>query len=302
MGRLLVFGGGLIGGHVAGAAIEEGWQVSVAATTERPGLPGAEWRSVDITDPGAVDRAIDGLRPDAVVNAAAVSAIDRAEREQDATWRVNVEGARHVAVSCAGRRMPLVFFSSDAVLDGEDGPYDEAAVPRPVNFYGRTKAAAEAEVLAADPVATILRISLVLGYPLTGGNCYSAALEARLAAGQEVPSSTEEIRTPIDVGTLARCVLELTVGRVTGILNLGATAWASRYELARRAAAAMGYARELVTPESGPPAAGRAPRHRHGTLVVARAQHLLRTPLPTLDEAIARAVAGHGRGAGGGKP
>ena len=128
---------------------------------------------------------IERLQPDAVVNVAAIADIDFVEREQDLAHQVNVTGARNIADSCARRGIRYVFFSSDAVFDGEGGPYREEDAPNPVNYYGKTKLEAEQAVLTAHPAAAVIRISLVLGYPVTSGNSFFASLESKLAAGQD---------------------------------------------------------------------------------------------------------------------
>lgn len=287
MGTLLVFGGsGFVGGHLLRAAHTRGWQ---AYAVSRRGGAGA--LRADIADAAAVEAAIEAARPAAVANLAAIADIDQAEREQELAWRTNCEGARHVAEGCARRGVRHVFLSSDAVFDGRAGPYREEDPTAPVSCYGRTKAAAERAVLAAQPQAAVVRVSLVLGFPLAAGNSYLARLEERLRAGREVPCSAEEVRTPVDVATLAEALLELLAGDLAGILHVAGTGWADRCELARRLARGLGYPEALVMPQAAvAPGATRAPRHRNGMLDVSKARRLLRTPLLPLDGTVQRAI------------
>jgi len=99
MDKLLLFGGGgFVGGNIARLALARGWQVSIADSARRPGISGADWIVTDIVAEDGVAAAFEAVRPDAVVNAAAVADIDRAERERELAWNVNVVGARRKAV------------------------------------------------------------------------------------------------------------------------------------------------------------------------------------------------------------
>jgi dTDP-4-dehydrorhamnose reductase len=298
--RLVVFGGGgFVGGHLSAAALRRGWEVHIVERAQFPGgLPGgsaARWHLLDITEAAAVRGLLSELQPQAVVDVAAVADIDRAEREQAQAWAVNVEAARTIAACCATSAAYFLYFSSDAVFAGTAPRYLEEDPPQPVNFYGRTKAEGEKAVLQACPGAGIVRLSLVLGFPVTEGNSFFAALEAKLKAGQEVAAPAEEIRTPVDVLTLTDCVLELIGLRFPGVLHLGSTDSLDRAAITRRAAELLGYpgARIAAQAGGGPGgglAAGRAARHKNGIIGVDKARALLKTPLLTAEQSIRRAI------------
>lgn len=280
-----------MGGNLTRIAQENGWMVYIADSFYRPDVNAAEWKTVNITEKDSVDKLIAQVQPDAVVNLAAIADIDKAEQDKKTAWNVNVEGARFIAEACSKRGIKYVFFSSDAVFDGEGRSYTEEDLPSPVNYYGKTKAEAEKAVLASHPGAAIIRISLVLGFPVTGGNSFLAALEGKLKSGSEVVCPVDEVRTPVDVLTLSECVLELAENSFTGILHIGATDSINRYELTKRLAEILGYDTELVKPQyqqDNKP--GRAPRHKNGIISVIRAQRMLKTKLLSVDEGIRRAV------------
>jgi dTDP-4-dehydrorhamnose reductase len=295
-GKLVVFGGGgFVGGHLSAAALRRGWEVHIAERRQFPGgLPGgdsAHWHLLDITKSAEVRRLLADIAPQAVVDVAAVADIDRAEREREEAWAVNVEAARTIASACAAAGAHFLYFSSDAVFAGTAPRYLEEDPPQPVNFYGRTKAEGEKAVLQADPRAGIVRLSLVLGFPVTEGNSFFAALEAKLRAGQEVAAPADEIRTPVDVLTLSDCVLELIGLRFAGVLHIGSTDSIDRAALTRRAAELLGYPGARIAAQAGgAPAAGRAARHKNGIIVVDKARTLLSTPLLTAEQSIRRAI------------
>ncbi len=284
-------GGGFVGGCLARAALRRGWRVWIADPTERSGVPEAAWRRVDIRDPAAVKAFLEEARPEAAVDLAAVADIDRAEREKSLAWAVNVEAARTLASACAARGTAFLYFSSDAVFAGTAPRYTEDDPQDPVNYYGKTKAEGERAVLSAHPAAAVIRISLALGFPVTGGNSFLAALEAALREGREITAPSDEIRTPVDVHTLSACVLELLERRFAGVIHIGSTDSMDRASITRAAAHLMGFpeARILSRP-AAPAQPGRAPRHKNGIISVEKARALLGTPLLTTAQSIRRAI------------
>ena len=287
--RLLIFGGGgFVGGNLALIADQKGWEVSVVEN--RPGSQ-ADWLTADISNRPSVDKVIQAVGPDAVVNVAAIADIDQAEQNKELAYQVNVEGARNVAEACASLGIRYTFFSSDAVFDGSKSRYTEDDERKPVNYYGWTKMEAEKAVLAVYPKAAIVRISLVLGFPVMGGNSFFASLMSKLKEGKSLEVPTDEIRTPVDVLTLSECVLELCENDFSGVLHVGATDSISRFDLARKLAKLFGFDDQQILPQAfAKVASGRAPRHKNGIISVVKAQRLLRIKLLSTEAGIQRAL------------
>ena len=118
---------------------------------------------VDLTDPAACAALIRDARPAAVINAAAYTAVDRAESEPDAAWAVNSEGAGHVARACARTGLPLLHLSTDYVFDGQavGHAYREDDPIAPVSVYGASKAEGDQAVRDATPRHAIVRTAWV---------------------------------------------------------------------------------------------------------------------------------------------
>ena len=160
--RVLVTGGagqvGIEAQRLDGAAVLDAGGNALAASVTALGRA-----DLDVTDADGVARVLNSYRPEAVVNAAAWTAVDRAETERDAAFAVNEGGARMLAAACAGRGIPLVHLSTDFVFSGDaDGPYAPGDAIAPVNVYGASKAAGEAAVRVAGGTHTILRTAWVL--------------------------------------------------------------------------------------------------------------------------------------------
>ncbi|MCE5193110.1 dTDP-4-dehydrorhamnose reductase [bacterium] len=119
---------------------------------------------LDVTDRAGLRQAVESVRPDVVVNCAAWTAVDRAETEQDAAYRVNVLGAANVAQAARRVGARVVYFSSDYVFDGTaTQPYDEDAPTGPLSVYGRTKLLGEQATREANPDHLILRLAWLYG-------------------------------------------------------------------------------------------------------------------------------------------
>ena len=116
----------------------------------------------DLADPESCARAVAAAETDIVVNAAAYTAVDRAEQEEAVATTVNGEAPGAIARAAAGRGLPFLHVSTDYVFDGSgDGPWTEDDPPAPLGAYGRSKLAGERAVAAAGGAHAILRTSWV---------------------------------------------------------------------------------------------------------------------------------------------
>ena len=137
-----------------------------ASLVERAG-PGFEVIALgrpefELADRGAVVAGLEAARPDVIVNAAAYTAVDKAEAEEALAFMVNGEGAGHVAEAAARLGVPLLQLSTDYVFDGAlDRPYREDDSTGPTGAYGRSKLAGEKEVARRCPNSVILRTAWV---------------------------------------------------------------------------------------------------------------------------------------------
>ncbi len=286
--RLLIIGAsGFVGSRWALAA---GHDFEVVAAARKPPAQ-ANALAVEITDPASVRAAFDQARPEFVTHLAALSDIDRCQRERALAEQINVHGALHVARECARAGARLLYTSTDAVFDGTKHIYYEHDPPTPLNWYGETKARAERAIAELLPSAAIVRLSLVLGRgALAGGNSYLEKVIANLQAGNPIVTPTFEFRNPIDIGTLCEFLLELTPRRdATGIFHVGASDKMSRYDLARAIAQGLGHDPALIVAQNEP-LPGRAPRGQDDFLVTDRLRQYCRTPVPTCRQVIERAL------------
>lgn len=287
--RLLVTGGR---GFVAGSLLTQagrGWEVYALSRGLPPRvLPeGIEWRKGDYFESEALGEVFAELRPQSVIHAAAIAGIDYCEAHRDAARRANTEWTARIASQCAQYGARLVFLSTDNVFDGQKGGYREADAPAPVNYYGDTKVQAERLVLDALEDAVIARVSLVMGVPLLGeGNSFLSRMAKVLRDGERLGVPAEELRSPIDVVSAGRALLELADGAFTGVLHLAGNDVVGRYAMAQRLAERLGFDAGLIFANDPTEIPGRAERPLDVSLSNMKARSLLATPMLGLEEGL----------------
>ncbi len=218
----------------------EGWDRQDPSSVE---VVGIDHRALAVEDRAAVHAALEGVRPDVVVHAAAWTAVDACELDPDRAFAVNALGTRHVAEACGRTGAHLVYVSTDYVFDGAaTRPYMEWDATNPLSVYGRSKLAAESE---CPPGSTIVRTSWVSGFH--GSNMVKTVL--RLAQGDgPLRFVDDQHGSPTFSADLAAAVVTLAGHRLPGVYhvtNQGETTW---YGLVRAVLAATGHDPDRVQP------------------------------------------------------
>lgn len=166
--KLLVVGANGQVGHALRRSLTTLGEV---VATARDGLldDGRACEALDLSDLDAIAPLVGRVRPDAIVNAAAYTAVDRAEDETELAFRINAQAPERLAAVCAQRGVPLVHYSTDYVFDGRGTrPYREDDATAPLGVYGRSKLAGEGAIARSGAEHLILRTAWVYG--LYGSN------------------------------------------------------------------------------------------------------------------------------------
>jgi dTDP-4-dehydrorhamnose reductase len=188
-------------------------------------------QTLDICDEAAVAAAVARHAPDVVFNAAAYTAVDRAESDPDTAFRVNRDGAAILARQAAAAGARIVHVSTDFVFDGRTTrPYlpDDAAAP--LGVYGASKQAGDEAVRAAAPDALIVRTAWV--YSPWGGNFLKTMLRL-MGERPEVRVVADQIGSPTSATTLADTLWGLAGIGATGVFHCTDAGVASWYDFAQ---------------------------------------------------------------------
>jgi dTDP-4-dehydrorhamnose reductase len=204
---------------------------------------------LDITRREAVFATVAGERPDIVVNAAAYTAVDRAESERDAAWAANCAGPANIAAGCREAGIPLIHISTDYVFDGTKiGPYREDDPVNPLGVYGASKEAGERAVREGLREHVILRTAWV--YSAHGHNFVKTML--RLAGERPVLRVVaDQTGSPTSAADVAGAIAVIA-RRVTD----GNTAWGTYHFVGAGVVTWHGFAEaifELAARWRGPP-------------------------------------------------
>ena len=232
LGRILILGGaGQVGREL---------KRSFAGAGELR-CPGRD--EADLARPDELRELIRLMRPDVILNAAAYTAVDRAEREAEVAFAINGHAPGVLAEEAARANAVLVHYSTDYVFDGaKQGPWSEDDEPRPLNIYGASKLAGEEAIGAAGCRALILRTSWVYG--AHGQNFLLTMLRLGRERAQ-LRVVDDQIGAPTTARELARATRTIVEGALGGRFG-PAEEWTGLYHMTCGGATSWcGFAREI---------------------------------------------------------
>ena len=196
------------------------------------------YTSLDITDTSEVNRLFQDFTPNVVINCAAMTNVDQCEEDRDTCWKVNVDAVEHLTRCCLNLGSKLVQVSTDFIFDGKDGPYAEGDRPEPVNYYGKSKLAAENCVRKSGlPNWAIARTVLVFGTGayLSRSNIALWVID-KLKKGEVINVVDDQWRTPTYAPDLAMGLHKLVRYEKNGVYHLSGREFLSIYDFAHKIA------------------------------------------------------------------
>jgi dTDP-4-dehydrorhamnose reductase len=286
--RIVVTGAsGQLGSYLIDRLIERAHELvawSGRATEARGGIA---LRPVDLTDTGAVSRALADANPDVVIHAAAVSSAEGARRDPMKSHAVNVAATQHLAQWARAHDRRLVYTSTDLVFDGSKSWYREDDQAHTMLVYGQTKLAAERFVLDV-PRGLVARLSLLYGPSRSKREGFFDRTVAALRAGIPQAFFTDEHRTPLDYLSASRILVRLAESKTAGTIHVGGSERLSRFELMGKAAAALGIDLSLLRPNRRADVPSAEPRPADVSLDCSRLHQLFGDMgCPKVEEAVA---------------
>jgi dTDP-4-dehydrorhamnose reductase len=204
---------------------------------------------LDITDGRAVHDIFLKFRPDVVVHTAAMTMVDLCEQQKETCWQNNVTGTEHLLRASEATGAHFIYVSTDFIFDGSHGPLDESAQPRPVNFYGESKLAAEELVKKNKTTWAIIRTVLVYGITtdMSRSNIVLWVKE-NLEKGKPIKVVNDQWRTPTLAEDLAMGCYLAALKKASGIFHVSGKDFMTPYDIAVQTAEYFGLDKKLISP------------------------------------------------------
>jgi dTDP-4-dehydrorhamnose reductase len=199
---------------------------------------GVTRESFDLTNIDQMEKVINDIKPDLIINPAAYTNVDQAEKEPELVFKINLEGPKFLAIKSKKLGIPLIQLSTDYIFDGSKvGPYNETDKGNPQSVYGKSKYDAEISIKEYNPKHIIIRTSWV--YSLRGKNFLTTILDmAKKKSGLNIVS--DQIGAPTSAIFIANSIFEIVKkieqiekNNLYGIYNLVCLGKASWFEFAK---------------------------------------------------------------------
>ncbi len=217
----------------------------------RSGRTDFEYHDIDITNKKLLEEKATQIKPDFIINTAAMTNVDACENDRKGCYDLNVNVVQYLTDICLEINAHLIHISTDFIFDGKKGNYTEEDIPNPLSYYGETKLLSE-EILQKSTINyTILRTILVYGLvnDMSRSNIVLWVKES-LENNREITIVDDQYRTPTYVEDLALACKISIDKKATGIFNISSNQLLSIFEIAQEIATVFKLDKNLIKPIS----------------------------------------------------
>jgi len=294
--KLLVIGGsGLLGYKLAEKASKK-HEIFLTYNYRPVQVKGCTSLKLNKCDRGAVFNLIEKVKPDVVIDTAALHNVDYCETHPEEAWKVNVEGTRNVAEACKKIGARIIFISTDYVFDGTKGHYTEEDEPNPLSYYAKTKLEAEKIIQSLGISYIIARPSViygwnpneVLGLKSSSGKSINFVVWAlqKLEKGEEIKAVTDQYNCPTLADNLAEALLTMAFSEKRGIYHTAGKDCVNRYQFTLKIAEVFNLDKSLVKPVTSEIFKQIAKRPKKCCLDVSKAERDFKVKFLTVEEGL----------------
>ena len=247
--KLLITGAsGLLGINLAQETMSEHEVLGV----DRGKLVNAPFKvlKADLLDSGIVNSILDSVRPNWLINCAALADLDACENNPDLARRLNIDLPAQIAKACKARGISFVHISTDAVFDGEkDGFYTEEDLPNPIGVYSQTKLEGEQAVLSENQKVIVARVNFY-GWSLSGRRSLAEFFFNNLSDNKSISGFSDVIFCPMLVNDTARTLIKMLERRLSGLYHLVGPQAMSKYQFGVEVARKFSLRDSEISPKS----------------------------------------------------
>jgi len=238
---------------------------------------------LDITNPILYNEVLNFVKPDLVINFAALTNVDLCEKKPELAYSINLGGLTNLVDLFNG---PIVQISTDYVFDGENGPYVEDDITNPINVYGASKLESEKILLENSKDNLIIRTNVLYDYSKSTSASFLNWVVESLKSENEINIVEDQWNNPTWTSSLA-VVIEKAIDKgVSGLFHWGDEDWINRYEFANKIASTFSLKTSLIKPILTKDLKQIAKRPLKSGLKTDFAQKILNLEPPTVEECL----------------
>ena len=202
---------------------------------------------LDITDAATTEKVVAEIRPDLILNLAAMTNVDGCETNPKMAEAINVCGVKNLCKNFEGH---FIQISTDYVFDGTDGPYEEDDETNPISVYGQTKLAADKWLTINHPKVTIFRANVVYSYTKRTKASFVKWVVDSLSDGKPISVVDDQWNNPTWTESIATVIKVLIEKEALGLYHYGDKEYMNRYEFAHLIAKVFDLDASLISPIS----------------------------------------------------
>jgi len=246
----------------------------------------AAYTRLDITEEKSVIEFIRELKPDAVVNCAAYTDVDGAEKSREIAWNVNVKGVENLVKAIEPIGAHLIHISTDYIFDGVNGPYSENDPPSPINYYGLTKYEGEKIVQVSNIPWTIVRTNVLFGNSKYQQASFVSWVIRKVSNREVIHVVNDQYGNPTWANALAEAISAILEKKALGLYHYGGKDYINRFSFALEIVAVFDLDPKFVKPTTTKALNQVARRPYRGGLAVEKIKSELGVRIYSIREAL----------------
>lgn len=277
--KALVIGSGFLGSHIIDILKNSG--INTVGTHFN--LNNDEIMKVDVRNINSINDCVAKIKPDLIINCAAITQLDFLEKNPQLASSVNADGAKNVATVSKRNKIRLAHISTDGIFDGKRGMYSEEDIPNPINVYAKSKAEGEKLVREISDDYVIIRTNFY-GFDKNGRFLFNWILNM-LKQHKQIIGFSDVIFAPLEVSNLGEMIKEISMKSYCGIIHLASDEILSKYQFALQIAEIFELNKDLIKEGSVDDYKDFvAKRPKNTSLINKKAKQLMKTQIISLSE------------------